>query len=74
MDNLNAIAKQIIAIPETEFDFSIKECEKQANYINPLKAKRSADFQNLGKYNLKVVNLMYELKLLIESGKDSGMG
>ena len=70
MDKILKVTRLINQLTEDDFKEAIDVAEGQKNYVHPFKMATAKWQNDLGEYNLKVINKLKELKTLIESGAE----
>ena len=70
MADINKVCKQVLKIEDADFDEMTAIASGQAEYVHPLKCATAAKQNKLGRYNLRVLSLLRELRDTINAGPE----
>lgn len=68
MKAINSLCKKVLKLTTADFESAINECNKQAEYVSPLKMARQGRTNKAGNNNLMIIQKIKELKEQIEKG------
>jgi len=66
-NKIYSICEKVLTVSEDEIKEIDEICQKQINYISPLKMKTMRKQRKLGEYNKKILDKIIDLKKLLEN-------